>query len=74
MATFAFGAGAEVGRRLDGGAAGHTDIASAVAVADGFDVTPVTLWRWRRSVDEAAPWPPSATNSPPPKPPTPTPT
>jgi transposase-like protein len=47
MATFAFDAGDEIGRRLAAVQLVTTDIASAVAVADAFDVTPVTLWRWR---------------------------
>lgn len=51
MATFAFDAGDEVGRRLAAVQLVTTDIASAVAVADAFDVTPVTLWRWRCSFE-----------------------
>jgi hypothetical protein len=51
MATFAFDAGDEVGRRLAAVQLVTIDIASAVAVADAFDVTPVTLWRWRRSFE-----------------------
>jgi hypothetical protein len=49
MATFTFDVGDEVGRRLAAVQLVTTDIASAAAVADAFDVTPVTLWRWRRS-------------------------
>jgi len=48
MATFAFDAGDEVGRRLAAVQLVTTDIASAVAVADGFGVSVETLWRWRR--------------------------
>jgi transposase-like protein len=49
MATFAFDAGDEAGRRLAAVQLVTTDIASAVA--DAFDVTPVTVWRWRRSFE-----------------------
>jgi len=52
LATFAFDAGDEVGRRLAAVQLVATKIASAVAVAEGFGVTEVTLWRWRRSFDE----------------------
>jgi transposase len=52
LATFAFDAGDEVGRRLAAVQLVTTKIASAVAVAEGFGVTEVTLWRWRRSFDE----------------------
>jgi transposase-like protein len=48
MATFAFDAGDEVGRRLAAVQLVTTEIASAVAVAEGFAVSVETLWRWRR--------------------------
>jgi hypothetical protein len=51
MATFAFDAGDEVGRRPAAVQLVATRIASAVAVAEGFDVSVETLWRWRRSFD-----------------------
>src|SRR2546423_7379439 len=51
MATFAFDAGDEVGRRLAAVQLVTTDIASAVTVAEGFGVSVESLWRWRRSFD-----------------------
>lgn len=51
MAPFALEAGDEVGRRLAAVQLVSTEIASAVAVADAFDVSVVTLWRWRRSFE-----------------------
>src|SRR2546423_15122926 len=51
MATFAFDAGDEVGRRLAAVQLVTTDIASAVTVAEGFGVSVETLWRWRRRFD-----------------------
>src|SRR2546421_3678093 len=51
MATFAFDAGDEVGRRLAAVQLVTTDIASAVAIADGFTFSVETLWQWRRRVD-----------------------
>jgi transposase-like protein len=53
MATFAFDCGDDVGRRLAAVQLVTTDIASAVAVADGFGVSVETLWRWRRRFDAA---------------------
>jgi transposase-like protein len=50
MATFAFGAGDELGRRLAAVQLVTTDIASAVA--DGFAVSVETLWRWRRRFED----------------------
>jgi transposase-like protein len=46
LATFAFAAGDEVGRRLAAVQLVATRTASAVAVATAFGVTTVTLWRW----------------------------
>jgi transposase-like protein len=51
MATFAFDAGDDLGRRLAAVQLVVMKIASAVAVADGFGVSVETLWRWRRSFD-----------------------
>jgi len=48
MATFAFDADDEVGRRLAAVQLVAMKIASAVAVAEAFGTTQVTLWRWRR--------------------------
>jgi transposase-like protein len=51
MATFAFDSSDEIGRRLAAVQLVTTDIASAVAVAEGFGVSVETLWRWRRRFD-----------------------
>src|SRR2546421_4638926 len=51
MATFAFDAGDEVGRRLAAVQLVTTDIASAVTGAGGVGVSVGTLWRWRGRVD-----------------------
>jgi hypothetical protein len=47
MATFAFGVGDEVGRRLAAVQLVATKIATVVAVAAAFGVTPFTVRRWR---------------------------
>ncbi len=52
MATFAFDAGDDVGRRLAAVQLVATDIASAAAVAEVFGVSVETLWRWRRRFAE----------------------
>lgn len=51
MATFAFDSSDEIGRRLAAVQLVTTEIASAVAVAEGFGVSVETLWRWRRRFD-----------------------
>jgi hypothetical protein len=51
MATFAFGAGDELGRRLAAVQLVTTKIATAVAVAAAFCVTTETVRRWRTAFD-----------------------
>lgn len=49
MATFAFAAGDEAGRRLAAVQLVTAKTASVGAVAAAFGVTQVTLWRWREA-------------------------
>jgi transposase len=53
LATFAFAAGDEVGRRLAAVQLVATKIASAVAVAEVFGTATVTLWRWTSAFEMA---------------------
>jgi hypothetical protein len=53
LASFAFAAGDEVGRRLAAVQLVTTRIASAVEVAAGFGVGEVTLWRWKAAFEAA---------------------
>ena len=49
LATFAFDAGDAAGRRLAAVQLVVTKAAKASEVAGGFDVDPVTLWRWEKA-------------------------
>src|SRR5665648_619669 len=52
LATFAYAAGDETGRRLAAVQLAATKIASAVEVASAFGVGVATLWRWTAAVSQ----------------------
>src|SRR5665648_77143 len=52
LATFAYAAGDETGRRLAAVQLAATKIASAVEVASAFGVSVATLWRWTAAVSQ----------------------
>ena len=53
LATFAFAADDEVGRRLAAVQLVATEIASAAAVAAAFGIGQATVWRWKTGFDAA---------------------
>ena len=50
LATFAWDAGDEAGRRLAAVQLVRLRAASQARVAEGFGVDPVTVWRWERAL------------------------
>ena len=51
--SFVWDAGDDAGRRLAAVQLVRVEAATAVDVADAFDTTTVTLWRWRKDLSEA---------------------